>query len=179
MASLTYKINKDDEIIYISSGWDNFALENSAEENKEKHVLGKKLWNFISDPETCQIYMMLVEKVRRTKSALKVPFRCDSAEFRRFLYMEIKEDENLNIEFSSVLEKIEKREKVRLLEANIERSSDFIRICSWCKKVYLPDDDKWVEVEEAVKKMNLFDKKVLPMLTHTMCDNCFKELSED
>jgi hypothetical protein len=93
--------------------------------------------------------------------------------------MEIKEDENLNIEFSSVLEKIEKREKVRLLEANIERSSDFIRICSWCKKVYLPDDDKWVEVEEAVKKMNLFDKKVLPMLTHTMCDNCFKELSED
>ncbi|MGE4520534.1 MAG: hypothetical protein AB7E04_13625, partial [Desulfobacteraceae bacterium] len=120
-----------------------------------------------------------VEKVRKTKKSVSVPFRCDSPEYRRFLHMEIKEAGNGIIEFHSVLEKVEKRKKVRLLESDVERNSQFIKICSWCKKVYFENEKEWVEVEEAVKRMNLFDKKTLPMLTHTMCDLCFKELSED
>lgn len=179
MASLTYRINENDEIIYISPGWDRFAIENCGEENKRTRVIKRKLWEFISDPETCHIYKMLVEKVRKTKKSVSVPFRCDSPEYRRFLHMEIKEAENGIIEFHSVLEKVEKRKKVRLLESDVERNSQFIKICSWCKKVYFENEKEWVEVEEAVKRMNLFDKKTLPMLTHTMCDLCFKELSED
>jgi hypothetical protein len=135
MASLTYRINSNDEIIYVSSAWDKFAEENQGKENQSSLVLKQKLWDFISDPETAQIYLMLVEK-------------------------------------------IEKREKVLLLEKNVERSNEFIKICSWCKKVYIENEDCWYEVEDAVKKMNLFGKKRLPMLTHTMCDQCFKELSE-
>ncbi|MCB9480636.1 MAG: hypothetical protein H6680_02255 [Desulfobacteraceae bacterium] len=178
MASLTYRINSNDEIIYVSSAWDKFAEENQGKENQSSLVLKQKLWDFISDPETAQIYLMLVEKVRKNKKTVKVPFRCDTSEFRRFLYMEIKEMDNGIIEFNSILEKIEKREKVLLLEKNVERSNEFIKICSWCKKVYIENEDCWYEVEDAVKKMNLFGKKRLPMLTHTMCDKCFKELSE-
>lgn len=179
MASLTYRIDSEDRIVFISPGWDNFADENFGQTSKSHNILGKKLWEFIKDPQTSQIYIMLVEKVRKTGEKIKVPFRCDSPEFRRYLFMEIKELEGGIIEFNSILEKVERREKVRLLEEDVERSSDFVKVCSWCKKVYFEQDKKWYEVEDFVQKMNLFSEQILPMLTHTMCDSCFRQLSEE
>jgi hypothetical protein len=179
MDSIIYRINSSYEIVYTSSMWNSFARENLGEDSIEKMVMNNNLMDFISDPETREIYKMLVEKAKKTKTTVKVPFRCDAPGLRRFLVMEIEQLENGLTEFRSILKKSEKRKNVRLLERNIPRSDDFVKICSWCKKVYISETDSWAEAEEAVIQMKLFEMKKLPGLTHSMCDNCYNELSKD
>lgn len=158
--------------------WNSFAKGNHGEDNTNKMVMNNNLMDFISDPETREIYRMLVEKAKKTKHTVKVPFRCDSPEDRRFLVMEIEQLENGLIEFRSILKKSEKRKTVRLLERNIPRNDDFVKICSWCKKVYIPETDSWAEAEEAVIHMKLFEMDKLPSLTHGICDKCYNDLRE-
>ena len=85
--------------------------------------------------------------------------------------MEIVPDEKAGIRFRNWLVHEELRESVRLLEIETARSQEFLIICSWCKRVKL-DEDVWVEVEEAVQKLGLFETAVLPQLSHGMCPDC-------
>lgn len=177
MSKIIYKINNNDIITNISSSskWNKFAIDNSGEKSIAKNVLNHNLWNFISDPETSEIYKMLLDKVRVTGKTISIPFRCDAPECRRFFVMEIKKPKKNLIEFNSILKKIEQRECVALLKTDTPRSKDLLRICSWCKKIELPNEKKWVEVEEAIIKLELFNQAKLPMITHTMCQHCFEK----
>ena len=42
-------------------------------------------------------------------------------------------------------------------------------MCAWCKKA---DVGGWVEVEEAVRRLQLFDQARLPRITHGVCPAC-------
>lgn len=53
----------------------------------------------------------------------------------------------------------------------VERTDAMLIMCGWCKKVALPDD-RWVEVEEAVKVLQLFDAPRLPRISHGICREC-------
>lgn len=177
MSGIIYRINNNDIITYISSlNWNKFALDNSGFISIEENVLNKNIWDFISDPETSQIYKMLLDKVRVTGQNISVPFRCDAPEYRRFFIMEIKKAKKNLIQFNSIIKKIEKRKSIKLLENEISRSNQFLKICSWCKKIEVLHENKWVEVEEAIIKLELFKLEKLPMLTHTMCPRCFEEM---
>jgi hypothetical protein len=69
---------------------------------------------------------------------------------------------------------IDSREPVRLLDADCDRNDEFVTICGWCKKVRL-EDLSWVEVEEAVQQLRIFDALSLPRLSHGMCEPCHDE----
>jgi len=59
------------------------------------------------------------------------------------------------VEFESRIVRQELREHVRLMNPSVERGKRFVSICGWCKKIALPNG-QWVEVEEAVRVLNLF-----------------------
>lgn len=70
---------------------------------------------------------------------------------------------------------IEKRPRVALLDVNVPRSNDLIRVCGWCKKVH--DGDCWTEVEEALGRLRLLEYSPLPLMTHGICENCFETVA--
>lgn len=48
-----------------------------------------------------------------------------------------------------------------------------VRMCSWCKRVLLDD---WVEIDEAVRRLGLFELEQPPRVTHTICRECLGEI---
>ena len=38
-------------------------------------------------------------------------------------------------------------------------------------------ENRWLEVEEAVLALRLFESSVLPLLNHTICEVCYEEMS--
>jgi hypothetical protein len=82
--------------------------------------------------------------------------------------------EDGSVTFRSELLRTEPRSPVELLRSDIEeRSDEFIRICSMCKKIAI-SKTKWEEVEVAVEQMQLFELKRLPQFTHGVCPSCYK-----
>ncbi len=50
-------------------------------------------------------------------------------------------------------------------------------MCSWCKAVKV-GDDTWVEVEDAVDRLKLFDFRYLPQISHGVCPSCAADIHE-
>ena len=59
------------------------------------------LWRFIADPETTYLYKQIFAKIRSGKSPVRIPFRCDSPECRRFMEMKLSLLAGDSIEFLS------------------------------------------------------------------------------
>ena len=72
----------------------------------------------------------------------------------------------------------ERRDPVSLLDTDTPRSGDFIRICSMCKKIFTTDN-KWVEIEEGLAQLRLFEAREMPKLTHGLCPICYEVILAD
>lgn len=166
-----YRVNSKDEIIWLNEEWSDFAKENMAANYSPSYFLGKSIISFIAGRETKHLYQVIMDRVRKSKLNAAFPFRCDSPTIRRFMNMLITPHENFELEFRSQILKIEFRDPVNLLDSTISRSDSLIRMCSWCKKVFVHDSD-WVEVEEAVKILRLFEDQPIPQITHGACERC-------
>jgi len=167
-------LDKDDTIISVNKNWLNFARENNTAELVESSVVGKSIWQFIADLETAHLYRSIISKVREKNLSLSLPFRCDSPTCRRFMKMTISPADNTLISLDSTIIKIENREYMPLLDSDISRSKEFIRMCSTCKKIQITESE-WYEVEQAVISLDLFASSNLPQITHTICPECYKE----
>jgi hypothetical protein len=165
-------IDRNDLIIQISDNLVDFALKNGAPQLTREAMLNRTLWSFIAGEETAHLYRIILEKVRRQGSGLSYPFRCDSPDCRRFFELQVLPLQAGGVKFLSRILRLEFREPVKLLEP-IVGSDQFLRICSWCNKIYCRG--QWLEVEQAVKLLDLFAEVNLPRLTHGICESC-KEL---
>ena len=167
-----YSINKDDIITNYSKNFPSFARNNDWQLDMEPEaVLGHSIFDFISGSETKHLYQVLFEHCRNGKHIGPIPFRCDSPTERRFLELNLRLLPNSHIDIITELLKTESRPPVRILQANTTRTEQLIRICSMCKKVFV--DDEWVEIEEALIRMKLFEQERLPRLTHGLCNSCY------
>jgi hypothetical protein len=52
-----------------------------------------------------------------------------------------------------------------------DRSGEFLKVCSWCKKINIPGQG-WGEIEAAITVLDLFGHHTTPQMTHTICDSC-------
>lgn len=177
-----YRVDPEDSIVFANANWYDFACENGEAALIPGVVVGSPLWSFICNSETRHLYEILLKKIRNTGRSVKVPYRCDSPDCRRFMELRIARLANQEVEFRSRILRLELRVPVRLLEGNVERTEELLIMCSWCKKVAVPDKG-WVEVEEAVNVLRLFDKPRLPRISHGICDPCsvsfFQLLEQD
>ncbi len=145
-----YTINNEDIIVNYSRNFPTFARENDwSSELSPEAVVGHSIFDFINGIETKHLYEILFEHCRRGKHIGPIPFRCDSPTERRFLELYLRPLSHDHIDIITKLLKTESRERVKTLEINVPRSEGFIRICSMCKKVAIPDDG-WFEIEEAL-----------------------------
>jgi hypothetical protein len=175
-ANIVYRLNSQDEFIYINEEWTNFAIANDASDLLREHVLFRPLWDFISDETTKQLYREILLLVRAGRSTT-FTFRCDAPEYRRQMEMTIISlgDGVVQFEISSL--QVEKRLRQGLLDRSAPRADNLLRICGWCNRVDV-DGGKWLEIDEAVTALNLFEREVLPLLTHGICGACLKSMRE-
>lgn len=181
-----HRIDGEDVITGVNPEWTDFARENEAPElagSGGDGVVGRALWDFISDKETRHLYRLMLGKVRSSGVAITLPFRCDSPGVRRFMEMTLdRAGPGGEVEFRCVLLREERREgEATLLDRLSERSSEFVKVCSWCRRVYVGESG-WKEPEDAVRELNLFDAPALPQLTHGVCPDCtgraFRKIDE-
>lgn len=169
-AGLSYTIDAADRIVYVSDGWEPFALENGGPELSSEKVVGRPLWDFITGFAVRDLYRLILKRVR---SGVPVAFeiRCDAPRCRRLLGIRAEPLEGGHVQFRTEVLRVEPRAPVTLLDADIPRGVEVVRICSWCKKVHVPPDS-WIEVEEAVERLRLFERHDVPQLSHGICRSC-------
>jgi hypothetical protein len=168
--SFRYDIDKNDRIVWVSSNWDDFALSNAGWNMRASDVLTRPLMDFITGDETRIIWRHLLAKVRRSGQQISLPFRCDGPAFRRFMDMTIRPMDNQGIKFISTILLEEKRHPVALLDISAPRSHDQLIICSWCNRTKFDND--WVELDDVIRRKDIFAGSVSPLVTHGICGSC-------
>lgn len=168
-----YHIDAADIVVACDQVWFDFADANGAPELcRPPGVINRPLWEFISSLETVALYRMLLARVRAQGEPVAVSFRCDAPECRRSMRLELHPLPDNGVAFTSTLLAEEPRPAVRLLDARTPRSDVFIGVCSWCKRVRV-EGVGWLEVEEAIEALGIFQDAALPQLTHTICESCY------
>lgn len=165
---ISYRVDVSDRIVSASDSWDVFAAENKAPGLSKEEVLGRTLWDFIEGSETRHIFRLLLSKARACFSVMKVPFRCDSPEMKRFMEMEIRPLPDGSIDFVCTTLRTEARTPVAFIDPDLDRSNEWRTICSWCKRVKMPGGE-WAELEDAVRRLDLFGAKNPPQMSHGIC----------
>ncbi len=166
-----YRINADDIIEFVNDDWISFARENGMAGDPED-VIGTPLRSHIAGEEVRYIYDHICRRVRELGKSEEIPYRCDSPSVRRLLTLRIIPGTNRGLEFHSRIVKEEARERVLLIDSNIERSHELILMCAWCKKV--KGSKKWLEIEDAVGHLRLFEEASCPIISHGICHECKK-----
>ena len=175
--SFVYRIDAENRLSFVASAWLDFARENEAAHLSPEAVKGESLFSFIADPETQHLYKAIIDKVRTTQVSVIVPFRCDSPGLRRFMVLHISPLARGAIQFEGKLMREEPREHVPLLDPVRARSEEMIVACSWCKRIEV--DEAWLEIEEAVRRLALFDQPSLPQITHGICGDCLESFNQN
>jgi hypothetical protein len=173
-----WTIDDADKIVQVNEAWLAFARENTAPRLTADLVLDQSIWRFIQGQETSYLYKEILGRVRAGISPVKFPFRCDSPDCRRFMEMELSLSPGATIQFSAHILLEERRDPVNLLEATRDRSGEFLKICSWCKRIDIPGRG-WGEVEAAIDALDLFGHHSLPRVTHTICDACYNIIKQE
>lgn len=165
-----YRIDEADKITHVDADWVAFARENGVPQLTASAVVGRPLMDFIADRETRHLYELLLQRVRRTQRTVSIPFRCDSPELRRFMELRMRPLDGGDVEIAGVLLREESRPRVALLVDSVRRPENAVTICGWCKHIRV--SDQWLEVEDGVVRLGLFDSERLPPLTHGICPHC-------
>ena len=171
-----HRIDADSRICFVNSAWLDFASENDWDVDRSL-VLGSDLLSSISDPETRHVYGLLVHRVRESRRSVRFRYRCDSPDCLRLMEMRMRYDPTRDqVEFRSRALRIERREPIAVLDTRrLQRSTQPLSICSWCKAVQMAQ--AWVELEQAVVRLGLLAADVLPRISHGICPDCSKRLA--
>ncbi|MBC7231693.1 MAG: hypothetical protein H5T68_00415 [Chloroflexi bacterium] len=173
-----YELDADLRIIWVDEGWSEFAIANDAPELvPPPGPLGQSVLSYVADPTSTQLYELLFQRVLQTRRSITIPFRCDSPARRRYLNMTIKPRIPNGLRIETMLTRTEERTAVALLDRYAPRGNDLLRMCGWCKSVDVAG--RWCEVEEAVVEMRLFERDLLPHVTHGICPRCYERVCRE
>jgi hypothetical protein len=173
--SFIWSIDAADKIVRVNDDWLAFAGENTAPQLTASSVLDQFIWRFIQGQETVYVYKQIFSRLRAGQSPVKFPFRCDSPDCRRFMEMKLSLLPGGAIQILAQILRQEWRDPVDLLDASRDRSGEFLKICSWCKKINIPGLG-WSEIEAAIEPLDLFGHHSMPRMTHTICDACYSAI---
>ena len=176
MSELEYSVNAEDRISSVNEEWHSFAEANEGRTLLSPRILGRALWDFMGDMETQHIYGVLHTRVRTSRMPVRLSFRCDGPERRRLLQLDILPHRDQELLYRVRMLKQQRRALVPLLDPRQPRAESFVTMCGWCKRVAVAPR-RWLEVEEAVAVLALFDRPRPPQLTHGVCEECSEGLS--
>jgi hypothetical protein len=165
--ALSYAIDDQDRLIRLDEGYYRFAEENGWDDAAVS--LGRSLWDFVAGEDVRKVLRLLVRRVRDEVGHVELTCRCDGPETRREMDVRIAATSSgRGVLFSARLRSEEEREEPqRLLDPAAPRSRDRLPMCAWCDRFEV--DGEWVEAEEAAKRLELFRRREMPTLDHTVC----------
>ena len=173
--SCFYQVDGRDRITAVGGDWVAFAKANQAAASCfPDQVIGRPLWDFIDGLETRHLYRILLERLRSLRRPVKLPFRCDAPDRRRFLELQIVPAAGDHLQFMSTLLREKPRAAVAVLQVDAPRSAEFITMCSTCKRVETASAAGWDEVEVALAVLNYFNAVPVPQITHGICPDCLQ-----
>lgn len=168
--ALSYAIDEQDHLIKVDEGYYRFAEENGWPEAATS--LGRSLWDYVAGHEMKKLQRLLIRRIRDEVGDVELPFRCDGPGVRREMNIRIVARPGGRVVlFSARLRSEEAREAPQpLLDPDAPRGEDMLNMCGWCDRFEV--DGEWVEVEEAARRLELFDRPELPALSHGICPDC-------
>jgi hypothetical protein len=168
--ALSYAIDEHDHLIRVDEGYYRFAEENGW--SGAGSTLGRSLWDYVSGSEVKMLQRLLVRRIRDGVGDVELPFRCDGPDVRREMNIRIVARPGGRVVlFSSRLRSAHERDlPQRLLDPETPRSDEVLTMCGWCDRFEVAGE--WVEVEEAAKRLGLFNRAELPALSHGVCPHC-------
>ena len=169
--TFAYSVDRDDAVASVSDDWLAFARDNRASELSREYVLGQPLWRFIAGEETRLLYRDLFDRVRTGGSAIEIPIRCDSPDRFRFMRLVMAPGPDDSLELECTLVREQERPFFSILDRAFPRSDSSIEMCSLCKSVLAPDGE-WLELEEAIRALDLFGSDPLPEIEQRVCGGC-------
>ncbi len=173
---ISYIVDSNDHLVNVNREWTDFALKNEGSEILPEHVIGRSLWDFITDDPTRELYEAILQHARLGETEDFV-LRCDAPEQRRLIEMIVKRRPDGNIEFKTILLASKPRAVQRLFAKSTPRGGQHVMVCSWCDLVNV-DVDKWFEVEAAMEYLHLTDEPELPGIDPVVCPACYAKVME-
>jgi hypothetical protein len=170
-ADVVYTLDASDAIVEVNEAWTAFAASNGGATLLSPAILGRSLWDFLADETTSLIYRRLFERVRAGAGPVRFGFRCDAPAVRRLLEMTITAQPGGALTLVVRALQLEDRPVMPLLDPGVKRSEILVRMCAWCKRI--PDSSgRWMEIEEALPRLEIFQQQGLPAITHGICQDC-------
>ncbi|MGH2973335.1 MAG: hypothetical protein ACRDLL_00490 [Solirubrobacterales bacterium] len=168
--TLSYAIDEHDHLIRVDQGYYRFAEENGWREAGSS--LGRSLWDYVAGYELVKLQRLLVRRIRDEVGDVELPFRCDGPDVRREMNIRIVARPGGRVVlFAARLRAEEAREFSQpLLDPESPRSEETLNMCGWCDRFEV--DGEWVEVEEAARRLELFNHSELPEIRHGICPDC-------
>ena len=176
--AVVYRIDAHDRLTDVNDAWVAFAASNGAGALRPADVSGRVLWDFLSDATTVHLYRTLCTRLRNGGPPVEFRFRCDAPDLRRLLEMEMTCTDGECIAFS--VTPVAEQRRATLSFVGVSQSADgdrLISMCSWCKRVQLADLT-WVEIEDSIEKLMLFQSASPPPVSHGICEGCEAALWE-
>ena len=169
--TLVYSIDAEDSVASVSDSWLEFARNNRAPELTRDRVLGQTLWRFIAGQETRRLYEELFSRVRTFHKSIEIPFRCDSPDRFRFMHLILDSASQDSIRCEGILIREQERPFFSILDRAFPRTNVTLPMCSLCKRI-LVFGARWLEVQDAIRELDLFESVSLPELENVVCDDC-------
>jgi len=176
-SAVRYRIDRRDCLDAFNDAWSAFADANGGGSLDPARIRGRRLWDFVSDETTIHLYQVMVRRLRLGGRTIRFRFRCDAPDRRRLLAMEMAlvESEGVQFTVAPVIEEV--RPPVALTDASHAARDGLVVACAWCNRVRL-GVDRWVEIEEAVHALELFEGTHVAAVSHGMCPACYSAVAE-
>ena len=173
-----YRVDQDDNIVWVNSWWLAFARENDAVELANSSLVGQSLWESIADEQTRAMYRDIHERVRGNDQTRVVPFRCDSPTLKREMQLFITgTSESNDLLYEGRILRVTPTKYLSVLDTRRPRRDSFLTVCSCCKRVLL-ESYGWLDLEQVTEKLQLDAMQKLPSWRQTLCPRCRKYVTE-
>jgi len=168
--SLSYAIDEHDHLVKVDEGYYRFAEENGWTD--AGNSLGRSLWDYVAGEDLKKVQRLLLRRIRDEVGDVELPFRCDGPDVRREMDVRIKAGRGGRaVLFSAKVRSEEAREQPQpLLDPASPRATETLAMCGWCDRFEV--EGEWVDVEEATRRLELFNRPELPSLSHGICPDC-------
>jgi hypothetical protein len=173
-ATLSYAIDEHDHLVKVDEGYYSFAEENGWADAGTS--LGRSLWDYVAGEDLKKVQRLLLRRIRNEVGEVELPFRCDGPGVRREMEIRIlARPGGRAVLFSARLRSEEEREVFQpLLDPDAPRGDETLPMCGWCDRFEI--EGEWVEVEEAARRLDLFERAMMPRLSHGICPDCNRML---
>jgi hypothetical protein len=163
-----YEVDASDALVAVNDAWQSFAIANGAPHLMQGLILGRSLWDFVSDDTTRLVYDVILRQVRNGARS-RFEYRCDSLDRRRLMEMSIVPGRAGHVIFESATICVEWHR-----DPPVPAPATPARTCGWCKRTHT-DDHGWRELGLESTGYGPGGPRT-PVITDGMCADCYSRV---